>query len=351
MQYLSEVCNKYEIIDKIQCNTDVEGCTWLEDEEVWEVTTRLMAPGTGDLSARDRQKEMDEGRPVYLKTEKIRAKIILSCVGGLVEPRSWPNVPGIESFKGETFHSARWRYDVDFNDKDVVVIGTGCSAAQFVPRLTKAPFNAKSVTQIMRSPPWVVPRIQPPFGKEAWEKWSPTIMNNVPGVGRLMRFAVFCLSEYDMRLFGGSEYSEKERKKVEAGLLRHLKRTVKNEKYVEMLTPDYGVGCKRRIFDATWFPGLNDSKIDLTTQPLKTVQERSVTIGPGQTYPETGPRVAQDEREIPADVIVLANGFDTTKWLHPLKVTGKDGKDLVQVMEERGGPQAYQGSKYRPAWL
>lgn len=345
MQYLGDVCRKYEITDKIAVNTDVEGCRWLEDEEVWEVSIRHMAPGTGDLSAKDRQTEIDEGRPVYLKTEKIRAKIVLSCVGGLVEPKSWPNTPGIENFKGKTFHSARWRYDVDFNDKDVVVIGTGCSAAQFVPRLTKAPYNAKSVTQLMRSPPWVVPRPQPPFGKELWEKWSPTIFNNVPGVGKLVRALTFALSEYDMRLFGGSEYAAKEREQVEKSLIRHLKRTVKNEKYVEMLTPNYGVGCKRRIFDASWFPGLNDEKIELTTQPLKSVQERSVTIGPGQTYPESGPQVATDERQIAADVIVLANGFETSKWLHPLNVVGKGGKDLVELMDERGGPQAYQGSK------
>lgn len=51
-----------------------------------------------------------------------------------------------------------------------------------------------------------------------------------------------------------------------------------------------------------------------------------------------------DEREIPADVVVLANGFETTRWLHPLKVTGKGGKDLVGQMEDRGGPQAYQGT-------
>lgn len=303
-----------------------------------------MRPGTGDLSDRDRQKEIDEGRPVYLKTEKIRAKIVLSAVGGLVQPKGWPDCPGIENFKGETFHSARWRYDVDFKDKDVVVVGTGCSAAQFVPKLMKEPFGAKSITQLMRSPPWVVPRPLPPFGQEAWGKWSPFLFNNVPGLGKLFRAIVFAQSEFDMRLFGGSEYSQQERAKVEKDLIQHLKTTVKNEKYVEMLTPDYGVGCKRRIFDAAWFPALNQDNIELTTQPLKSVQERSVTLGPGQLYPKNGPQVGTDEREIPADVIVLANGFDTTKWLHPLKIVGKNGKDLVQTMDERGGPQGYMGS-------
>ncbi|KAL0261233.1 hypothetical protein SLS55_004929 [Diplodia seriata] len=117
------------------------------------------------------------------------------------------------------------------------------------------------------------------------------------------------------------------------------------KKYHEILTPDYGVGCKRRIFDATWFPGLQDERIELTTQPLTAVNEKSVTLGAGRVYPKrSGKEGEEAERTIPADIIVMANGFDTTKWLHPLKVVGRDGQDLVEVMEQRGGPQAYQGT-------
>ena len=346
VKYLSDVAAKYQITDKIQCNTDVEGCRWLEDLKVWEVTLRHMVPGTGDLSKRDRVDRIEKygEESVYLKKEVIRARIVVSAVGGLVEPNDWPvKIPGRDKFEGEIFHSARWRYDVNMKDKNVIVVGTGCSAAQFVPRLTKAPFHAKSVTQLMRSPPWVVPRPQPPFGQRLWEKYSPTVLSNVPFLGKALRTLVFFTAEYDMRFFGSSAYSMRERKRAEQELIRHMEKTVP-QKYHEILTPDYGLGCKRRLMDASWFPGLNDSNIELTTQPLKSVSAKSVTIGPGQTYPETGPNVATDEREISADVIVLANGFVTSKWLHPLKVVGRGGKDLVQVMDERGGPQAYQGT-------
>lgn len=349
VQYLQEVCEKYQITDKIQLNTDVEECRWLEDEKVWEVTLRHLVAGMGDLGSKDRQKVLAERGEsfVFSSTEIVRAKMVISAVGGLVEPRGWPeDFPRYDTFKGPIFHSARWDHSVDFKDKNVVVVGTGCSAAQFVPKLTKAPYNAKSITQLMRSPPWVVPRLVPPFGHSNWQKWSPTVLSNVPGLLKTLRTLLFLLAEYDFRIFGSSEWSVKERKKVEIELLRHMKRTAP-EKYHEILTPDYGVGCKRRIYDATWFPGLNDPNIDLTTQPLTSVHEHSVTIGPGRTYPspkKTDSSVPMEEREIPADVIVLANGFDTTKWLHPLKVVGKNGKDLVQTMEERGGAQAYQGT-------
>jgi hypothetical protein len=69
-----------------------------------------------------------------------------------------------------------------------------------------------------------------------------------------------------------------------------------------------------------------------------------VVIGPGVTYPANAKEDDFPEKEIPADIIVLANGFDVTRWLHPLKVVGKGGKGLVETMEERGGAQAYLGT-------
>lgn len=226
VKYLNDVCSKFEITDKIQCNTSVQSCKWLPEESLWEVELAHMAPEAGDLSAKDRNVKIEkEGRQsVYLRTETVRAKVVVSAVGGLVEPRGWPdNIPGLDTFEGDIFHSARWRYDVDLKDKDVVVIGTGCSAAQFVPRLTKAPFHAKSVKQLMRSPPWVVPRVTPPFGNKKWEKYSPTVLSYIPGLAWLFRTLLFLGSEYDMRLFGASDYSANERSKVRS-VFRRLSR-------------------------------------------------------------------------------------------------------------------------------
>ena len=342
--YLEDVCNKHGYADKIQLNTDVAACKWLDAESMWEIRINRLMPGIGDLSAKQRARILEEQGPkaIYVGSEVIRTKVLISCVGGLVEPRGWPeNIPGIQDFKGPVFHSARWDHSVDFTDKNVIVMGTGCSAAQFIPKLTKAPYNAKSVTQLMRSPPWVVERGKPPFGVRKWSKYSPVAFTRVPGLLRFMRFVVFAITEYDFRLFGMEKKHQDHRAEYEKKLLLYMKTTVP-EKYHEMLTPNYGVGCKRRIFDATWFPSLNDEKIDLTTQPLRSIQERTVTIGPGQYYP-----VKEDsppERTLPADVVVLANGFDVQNWMHPLTITGRNGVDLIDQMRERGGPQAYQGT-------
>ncbi len=349
VKYLQGVCSDFRITDKIQLNTDVTECRWLPEEKLWQITLVHLQPGMGDLSVKDRRKIVSERgeKSVYAGKEIIRAKVVASAVGGLVEPQGWPEyIPGREDFQGDIFHSARWNHNVDLHGKDVVVVGTGCSAAQFVPRLTKEPYGANSVTQLMRSPPWVMPRPNPPGGDDWWATRGAALLKNVPGLARTLRTLLFLAGEYDMRLFGGEKYHAKERAKYEKALLEHMRRTVP-EKYHEILTPDYGVGCKRRIFDATWFPSLNDPKIELTTLPLQSVQAKGVTLGPGRTFPDprkTDSNVPREERRLPADVIVLANGFDTSKWLHPLNVIGKDGKDLVTTMDERGGPQAYLGT-------
>jgi len=146
-------------------------------------------------------------------------------------------------------HPARWDESVDLNDKDVVVVGTGCSSAQLVPRLPNAPYNAKSVTQLMRSPPWVVSSVVPPGGDDWWEQNSSRWLKNIPGLKNLLRFLVFVNAEGEFyKIFPNTPYAQKHRKIYEEQVLKDMKKHVP-EKYWDTMTPDYAIGCKRRIFD------------------------------------------------------------------------------------------------------
>ena len=217
IRYFEDVCTKYGLNEKIQVNTEVSEARWLKDEEQWEITLMYLRPGMGDASEAQRREAIEKhGRDyVYLGIEKARAKVLVSAVGGLVEPKEWPKaIPGEETFAGDIFHSARWNREADLNDRDVVVVGTGCSAAQLVPVLRQPPYNARSVTQVMRSPPWVMPDVDLPVTRENWEKWSPKVFASVPGLARFFRTLLFLRLEYDWRLFGNSEFSARERTKV-----------------------------------------------------------------------------------------------------------------------------------------
>jgi cation diffusion facilitator CzcD-associated flavoprotein CzcO len=65
---------------------------------------------------------------------------------------------GVDTFRGEIFHSATWRQDVSLKGKRVVVIGNGCSATQLVPIIAK---EAESVTQVIRGQHVLLPLLTP----------------------------------------------------------------------------------------------------------------------------------------------------------------------------------------------
>lgn len=319
----------------------------MDKDDEWEVVLDHLIPGLGDSSTEERnQFEKQKGlESAVLQTETVRAKIVVSAVGGLVEPKDAIEVPGIDSFEGEVVHTARWKPDLDLRDKNVVVVGTGCSAGQVVPQLVKPQHGAKHVTQLMRSPPWTVPFL-PPEGIEAWKKWMPRLCTYVPGFQLMIRYLMFSLSELEfILLFTPNEASRARRSAKAKELLRYLHKSIP-EKYHEIMTPDYEVFCKRRVIDDGWFDSLNNPNIELTSQPLTKVSPKSVTIGPGRYYPpmeKSDSKAPTAERTIPADVLIMANGYKTNKWLHPLDVTGRNGRSLYKTWDERGGAQAYLG--------
>lgn len=342
-QYLADVCERYEIVDKIQLNTEINELKWLEDVEEWQVTLTHLVPGTGDLSKDERaaRATRDGVQSVYIKTETIRSKIVVTGAGGLVEPNPWPkSVPGIEQFEGEVMHTAKWDTNADLRDKNVVVIGSGCSAAQVVPSL--AEHQPKSVTQVMRSPPWVQPDALPPNALKVYEEWAPLLLSKVPGLAYLARATLFFKLECDfLSVFKNNTYAARHRESLEKLYLAHMRKMAPKE-YHEILTPNYKYGCKRRVIRADWYKSLHNPNYELTTLRLTGIQPHGVTLGPGRSYPPE--KSETDEvREVPADVIVLANGFETNNWLHPLRVVGRGGKTMDELWEERGGAQAYLG--------
>ncbi|KAL8654097.1 MAG: hypothetical protein Q9210_001725 [Variospora velana] len=347
VKYLLDVAAKYQLVDKIQLNTDVTELRWLDADAVWEVTLTHLVPGTGDLSAADRKVRVDkEGtRSVYVGTEKVRAKIVVSCVGILVEPNDWPaGIPGQNIFHGDIFHSARWRQDIDFKNKDVVVVGTGCSAAQVVPSLFEEPYKARSVTQLMRSPPWVMPRLEEPFGKDKYARYAPRLLRYLPILGYLYRLALYLLVELIwMTVF--QQKNHKWRTKLESSTLARTHSLIP-EKYHDMMTPRYSYGCKRRVFDSAWLRSMQRSNFRLTTQPLLRLEPDGIVLGssPHSAAEEKSSADTDTEEHLPTSIIVLANGFSATRFLHPLTVYGRSGISLHDHWRDLGGPQAYMGT-------
>ena len=246
---------------------------------------------------------------------ELTADILISGTGQLNRPRI-PALPGLDSFTGTSFHSARWNHDYDLCGKRVVVIGNGASAAQFVPEI--AP-QVGHLTVLQRSPAYVFPRNDREY--RGFEKW---LFRNVPGWRRLYRSWIYWNLESRFPALHQHSWTGKY---VRWMMLRHLRKQVADPALRERLTPEYPVGCKRIVISDDWYPALQRDNVSLVTSAIERVTADSVITADGATHP--------------ADAIIFATGFDTTSFLAPMQITGKDGTTLAARWA--AGAEAHRG--------
>ena len=102
----------------------------------------------------------------------------------------------------------------------------------------------------------------------------------------------------------------------------------------EKLTPKYNPGCKRVIISDDYYPTLALPHVALETRPIHRIGSSSVSVIGDDGQP--------DVVEADYDLLVCATGFQTTEFLHPIELTGKNGRKLSDVWHK--GAQAYNGT-------
>ncbi len=287
--YLRGTAKRYGLEDRIRFNTRVTGAAFDDDTQTWRTDT-------------------DQG--------SLRSRYLVLGTGGLSEP-AMPALPGIESFRGECFHSARWNHDFDMRGKRVAVIGTGASAIQFVPRI--AP-RVAGLSVFQRTPPWIVPRRDRPYTalRKMANRW-------VPGVMRLNRWRIHWLNELAaLGTVVNPAYMESGKKMA----LRHLHAQVRDPVLRDRLTPDYVMGCKRILISDDWYPALQRPNVALVTAGIERVTPDGV--------------LSQDGRMHRVDAIIYGTGFQATEAYGKLSLRGRMGLDLNEAW--RNGAEAYVGA-------
>lgn len=293
--YMKNVATKYRLMERMQLGVDVESCVWQENTSKWRLSIR------------------------HLRTGRVRiheCQVLFSAAGQLVQPRAL-DIPGIENFKGPIFHSARWQKGVDLNGKDVVLFGNGCTAAQIVPAIVD---QTKSLTQMVRSKHWIFPPID--FAYPSWMRW---MFKHIPLTLWLHRLNIFMLAESELRLFPMTKAAARMRAQRRTKVERYMRETAP-ARFHDLLIPDFEVGCKRRIFDCGYLKSMHAANFDLTMDRGREIVSNGV-----QT----------DNGVIKADVIIMANGFRTNEFIHPMEVVGKGGETLAEHWTQFGGPEAY----------
>lgn len=287
--YIESCATKYGLHEHIRFNQEVESARFDKAASLWVIRTRA--------------------------GETLHARVLISAVGQLNQP-AYPKIEGLDRFKGEVFHSARWDHGVDLTGKTVAVVGTGASAIQFVPQIVP---KVKSLALFQRSGAWVIPKPDRPF--TGFEQW---LFETFPITDRLYRALIYWKNE--VRALGFTRFS---------GLLeawawlskRTMRRHVRDPEKRRKLTPDYKIGCKRLLISNDWFPAMDQDHVDIVTDGIDHVDETAVVTADGTRHE--------------VDAIIYGTGFQATEFLTPMTVTGLDGLDLNEAWKD--GAEAYKG--------
>ncbi|MER5266279.1 NAD(P)/FAD-dependent oxidoreductase [Actinosynnema sp. NPDC002837] len=237
--------------------------------------------------------------------EVVECDVLISAVGQLSRP-AVPDLPG--RFGGPAFHSARWRHDVDLRGRRVAVIGTGASAVQFVPHVRQV---AERVTVFQRTAPHVLPKP---------DRARPSRLLG----GRVGRVATWLTGEL---LTAALTSGPGSRKAVEALTALHRFWRVRDPVLRAKLIPGAPAGCQRLLFSNDWYPALTRPDVDVVTSPVTGLTEHGVRTADGVEHP--------------ADVLVYGTGFAAADFLAPLRVRGRDGRELADAWA--GGARAHLG--------
>ncbi|MGO8994265.1 MAG: flavin-containing monooxygenase [Polyangiaceae bacterium] len=287
--YFEHCADKYALRPHVRFHTEIVGARFDEARGAWTL-------------------EASDGRV-------FEANVLVAGCGQLNRPKV-PAIPGLASFAGTSFHSARWNHAHDLRGRNVAVIGTGASAAQFIPRI--APLAGK-LSVFQRSANWVFPR-----GDRAYRDVERWVFARLPAIERLHRRGIYLSLE--ARFYSLVQDSFMSRF-TEWMARRHLNAQIANPALRAALTPDYPVGCKRIVISDDYYPTLERPNVALVTSPIDRVTEDAL--------------VTQDGARHPADTIIFGTGFESTSFLAPIAITGRDGARLADAW--RGGAEAHLG--------
>ncbi|MCS0600281.1 NAD(P)/FAD-dependent oxidoreductase [Streptomyces sp. LP11] len=296
--YLEHVTDLFGLRPHLRLDSEVKLMSWDADNLRWNIETTR-----GSYSA----------------------DVVVSATGPLSDPKV-PEIPGLDSFPGEVFHSARWNHDYDLRGKRVAMVGTGASAIQIVPAIQP---QVGRLTLFQRTPPWVMPRVD-----RAISGAERRLHRAVPLTTQLRRGLLWGIRELQVQAFT--------KRPDELGLVeqlakRNMARAIKDPALRAKLTPGYRIGCKRILLSSTYYPALAKPNVDVVTSGLSEVRGSTV--------------VAADGTETEVDAIIFGTGFHVTDMPIAERVVGAEGITLADSW--KSGMRALRGASAAgfPNWM
>ena len=327
LRYLNLVADKFDLRRDIRFRSRVAAASYEEDTRSWNVA-------------------LQEG-------SRFRARFLITAIGPLSTP-TLPRIEGVDTFQGQSFHTARWPHEpVDFAGKRVAVIGTGATGVQTIQTIAK---TVGHLTVFQRTPNWCAPLHNSKIDAETQAK----IKSSYPEVFKRCQETFACfLHTPDPR--GAFEVSDEEReafyeklyaergfgiwqgnfrdilidRKANATIsdfvARKIRQRVKDPKVAEKLIPrNHGFGTRRLPLETFYYEAYNQDNVELV----------DITETPIERITPKGIKTSTAEYEF--DIIIYATGFDAiTGSFDKIDFRGVDGVKLKDRW--KNGPQTYLG--------
>ncbi|HEY2884635.1 MAG TPA: NAD(P)/FAD-dependent oxidoreductase [Rhizomicrobium sp.] len=281
--------------------------------------------------------------------DRMRAKFIVMALGTATRPKL-PGIPGIEEFKGQTFHTSRWNYDytggdtngelTKLTDKRVAIIGTGATAIQCVPALGKW---SKQLYVFQRTPSSVDLRGNKPTDHE-WANslqpgWQRARRENFAGILTGQPYTEDLVNDGWTSIFrtvmavpkSDTPLTPKEIGRIMEtadfhkmnAIRRRVDDTVtKDKQTAEALKPWYRQFCKRPTFNDEYLPTFNRPNVELVDVSDAKGVERITNKG-----------VVANGKEYEVDCIIFSTGFEITadfKRRLGIEINGENGTSLFE---------------------
>jgi cation diffusion facilitator CzcD-associated flavoprotein CzcO len=293
--------------------------------------------------------------------DEFRARFVVVSSGTLTQPKL-PGIPGIETFRGHTFHTSRWDYGYTGGTADggldrlagkkVGVVGTGATGIQVIPHVGR---DAGHLYVFQRTPSSVDVRgnrpTDPAWAASLGPGWQQERMDNfltlVTGGHAetdLVGDGWTSSARLQRKMLGGtldSALSTEDREYVDEiadfrkmnEIRARVDDVVTDPETAELLKPWYRYMCKRPTFSDLYLQTFNRPNVTLVdtadTGGITRMTEHAVVVG---------------DREYALDCVIFATGFEVGVSgivSGALPVYGRDGVPLLQAWSR--GPRTLHG--------
>ncbi len=321
-QYLNYVTDRFNLRPLIQFNARVASAVYDEKENRWTV-------------------QLENG-------QRAQAQFVVSAAG-ILSARYTPPFPGIDSFKGESFHTSRWpKEKVNFAGKRVACIGTGATAVQLIPIVAK---EAGHLTVFQRTPNYCAPLRNGLVSEETQNQWKadygqihkrvretpagfmhdfdPRNTFDVPKEERLALYEELWAQPGFKKWLGNFHdiMTSREANEDFAEFVRNkIRARVKDPVVAEKLCPkDHPFGAKRIPLETEYYEAYNQDNVllvDIRETPIEAITAKGVKTS---------------DKEYEFDVIIYATGFDAiTGALTRMDIRGENGQTIKEKWDKNG---------------